>query len=59
MTLRLLIVGEGPRDEACVPRLVERILQSPVEPQFEAWARLHRKAAQRGSEESWPTQCGR
>ena len=48
MTLRLLIVGEGPRDEACVPRLVERILQSPVESQFENWARLHRRGSQRG-----------
>lgn len=48
MTLRLLIVGEGPRDEACVPRLAERILESPVEPQFENWARLHRRGSKRG-----------
>lgn len=48
MTLRLLIVGEGPRDEACVPRLVELILETTVDSSFEPWVRLHRKGARQG-----------
>lgn len=48
MTLKLLFVGDGPRDEAAVPRLVERVLGEQVEEQFEAWKQLHLRGSGRG-----------
>lgn len=48
MTLKLLFVGEGERDRAAVPRLVECLLGTAVEPGFERWARLHHQGARRG-----------
>lgn len=36
----ILVVGDGPRDQATVPRLVERILGHPVREDFRPWARL-------------------
>jgi hypothetical protein len=46
--IHLFFVGDGPRDEAAVPRLVERILNVPVRDEFSAWARLHRSGAGKG-----------
>jgi hypothetical protein len=40
MTLNLLFVGDGPRDEAVVPRLIERVLGVEVTAEFEAWKEL-------------------
>ena len=39
--IRVLVVGDGPRDEAMVPAIVATVLGRPVEAQFEPWARLH------------------
>ena len=39
--MALLFVGDGPRDEAAVPRLVEGILEIEVRETFRPWARLH------------------
>jgi hypothetical protein len=41
MTLKLLVVGEGERDRAAVPCLVEGLLGVSLECQFERWPRLH------------------
>jgi hypothetical protein len=48
MMLKLLFVGDGPRDEAAVPRLVAGLLGVAVSSEFEGWARLHRRGAGRG-----------
>ncbi len=48
MTLRLLIVGEGERDRAAIPRLVERIVAEALDEEFEAWPRLHDRGSGRG-----------
>ena len=40
--MRLLFVGDGARDAATVPRLVERFLGVPVHEETRPWARLHR-----------------
>jgi hypothetical protein len=40
--IHLLFIGDGPRDHATVPHLVERILDAPVRPALSTWARLHR-----------------
>jgi len=48
MTLKLLFVGDGARDEAAVPQLVAGILDTEVGGDFEPWARLHRRGAGRG-----------
>lgn len=37
----LWFVGDGPRDGAALPKLVETILGSPVRGEFSRWARLH------------------
>lgn len=41
--IHLLFVADGPRDEAVVPRVVERILGVPIRYEFTAWKeiRLH------------------
>src|SRR5438046_2607642 len=38
--MKLLFVGDGPRDCATVPHLVSGILSSPVEPQRRAWKQI-------------------
>src|SRR5436305_6917758 len=48
MTLNLLFVGDGPRDEAVVPRLVERILNVDVTGEFEPWKELHLHGSGKG-----------
>ncbi len=39
--IRLLFVGDGQRDAATVPRLVEQILGTSVQEDTRVWARLH------------------
>ncbi len=39
--IRLLFVGDGKRDAATVPRLVEQILGTSVQEDTRVWARLH------------------
>jgi hypothetical protein len=39
--IHLYFVGDGPRDGAAIPRLVERILVADVDAEFSPWARLH------------------
>ena len=43
MTIKLLFVCDGPRDAPCVPRIVERILETPVTEDCRIWARLNDK----------------
>lgn len=38
--MRLLFVGDGPRDCATVPHLVANILGEPVHPEFKAWKKI-------------------
>ncbi len=45
-----LVVGDGPRDEAAVPRLVERLLSRAVAGDFVSWSRLHQRGIGRGYE---------
>ena len=40
--IRLLFVGDGERDAATIPRIVEIILSTSVGAEFHSWARLHR-----------------
>lgn len=42
--MHLYFVGDGPRDEAAVPRLVERVLGAEVDTEFSAWVRLHARS---------------
>ncbi len=42
--IRLLFVGDGPRDAASVPRLVQTILATPFDGITREWARLHGEA---------------
>jgi len=39
--IRLLVVGDGERDAATIPRLVEQVLNTTVAESFRPWARLH------------------
>ena len=39
--IRLLFVGDGERDAATIPRIVEIILSTSVGAEFHRWARLH------------------
>lgn len=39
--IRLLFVGDGKRDAATVPPLVETILDTEIDPETRIWARLH------------------
>jgi hypothetical protein len=41
--IRILFVGDGPRDHETVPPLVGTILGQQVAPEFRPWARLHGK----------------
>lgn len=41
MSIRLLFVGDGPRDEAAVPELVRTLLGTQISAEFEPWARLN------------------
>ena len=42
--IRLLFVGDGPRDDVTVPRLVENILGVPVREEVKHWKDLHLSA---------------
>lgn len=48
MSIRLLVIGEGERDNICVPLLVAGIVQRPIEHEFENWPRLHRRGSGQG-----------
>ena len=39
--IRLLFVGDGERDAATNPHLVERLVSSPIEPRAIPWPRLN------------------
>jgi hypothetical protein len=39
--IRMLLISDGPRDEAVIPPLAERILNAPVKAEFKAWKDLH------------------
>ena len=41
--IKLLVVGDGERDGASIPPLVQTILEKPVESEFERWPRLQKK----------------
>ncbi len=41
--IKLLVVGDGERDGASVPPLIQTILQKPVESEFERWPRLQKR----------------
>jgi hypothetical protein len=38
--MQLLLVGDGPRDGAAVPRLVEGVLSRPINHEFTAWREI-------------------
>ena len=46
--MKVLIVADGPRDEASLPPLIETILGRQIEPEFEPWVRLHRMDGKHG-----------
>ena len=46
--MKLLIVADGPRDEASLPPLIESILSRQIEVVFKPWSRLHLEGSQRG-----------
>jgi hypothetical protein len=48
MTLKLLFAGDGPRDEATVPRLVSRLLGAEIEAVFEAWRGIRLQGGAKG-----------
>jgi hypothetical protein len=39
--ISILLVGDGPRDEATVPHLVQTIVSTPIQAEFRRWAHLH------------------
>ena len=41
--IKLLVVGDGERDGASIPSLVQTILERPVQSEFERWPRLQKK----------------
>jgi bifunctional DNA-binding transcriptional regulator/antitoxin component of YhaV-PrlF toxin-antitoxin module len=46
--MKLLLVADGPRDEASLPPLLNVILGRTVECEFESWVRIHRRGSGRG-----------
>jgi hypothetical protein len=46
--IELLFVGDGPRDHAIVPHLVERVLGVIIQATTTHWARLHQQGARKG-----------
>lgn len=46
--MKVLIVADGPRDEASLPPLLNVILNRTVECEFESWARIHHRGCGRG-----------
>src|SRR5260370_6609488 len=44
----LFFVGEGPRDHAIIPHLVQRVLGVNIKPITTHWARLHREGSGSG-----------
>ena len=41
--IKLLVVGDGERDGASIPPLVQTILELPIQSDFERWPRLQKK----------------
>ena len=46
--IKLLFVGDGPRDRASIPSLVQNILAKPADCECDDWARLHHRGSGRG-----------
>ena len=46
--MKVLIVADGPRDEASLPPLIDTILGRPIEVAFQSWGRLHLMGSKRG-----------
>lgn len=46
--IRLLVVGDGERDGATIPRFVENVLKTSVDHAFHRWARLHTRGSGKG-----------
>lgn len=46
--MKLLLVADGPRDEASLPPLLNLILGRTVDCEFESWVRIHRRGSGRG-----------
>jgi hypothetical protein len=39
--ISILLIGDGPRDEATVPYMVKNILKTSIQTEFRQWAHLH------------------
>ncbi len=39
--ISILLIGDGPRDEATVPHMVEKLLNTRIRTEFRQWAHLH------------------
>lgn len=46
--MKVLIVADGPRDEASLPPLIETILGRKISVEFESWVRIHHRGSGRG-----------
>lgn len=46
--MKVLIVADGPRDEASLPPLIEAILGRKINFEFESWVRIHHRGSGRG-----------
>lgn len=46
--MKLLIVADGPRDDATLPPLIESLAGRRIEPEFEAWKDLHVRGSGNG-----------
>lgn len=46
--MKVLIVADGPRDEASLPPLLNVILGRAIECEFESWVRIHHRGSGRG-----------
>ena len=46
--MKVLLVADGPRDEASLPPVLAVILNRRVDCEFESWARIHRSGSGRG-----------
>ncbi len=46
--MTVLIVADGPRDEASLPPLIETILGRKINVEFESWVRIHHRGSGRG-----------
>ncbi|TWT43653.1 hypothetical protein RAS1_00520 [Phycisphaerae bacterium RAS1] len=46
--IRIRFIGDGPRDQAVLPPIVDSFLSTPIRADFEAWPRLHTGGGYRG-----------